>query len=193
MWKSDLPYEITAGTTIKWVDEATTKGLNQVISSPDWTLKYYLRTNTASEGHTATGTQYQSSTGWEFTISATDSGNFEVGDWYWSAIASKSGEVFILGEGQLIVRQSLVYTGTPSAVDNRLQAEKDLDAVTAAIRAMIEDKAQEYNIGNRTFKRIQLPELRAREAELKSKVMSLKRYSLKSQGLGDPKNLYVHF
>ena len=51
----------------------------------------------------------------------------------------------------------------------------------------------EYNIGNRTFKRIQLPELRAREAELKSKVMSLKRYSLKSQGLGDPKNLYVRF
>ena len=129
----------------------------------------------------------------KFTISATDSCNFEVGDWYWSAIASKSGEVFILGEGQLIVRQSLVYTGTPSAVDNRLQAEKDLDAVTAAIRAMIEDKAQEYNIGNRTFKRIQLPELRAREAELKSKVMSLKRYSLKSQGLGDPKNLYVRF
>ena len=193
MWKSDLPYEITAGTTIKWVDEATTAGLNQVISSPDWTLKYYLRTNTGNEGHTATGTQYSNTSGWEFTISATDSAGFDAGDWYWSAIATKSAETFQLGEGQLIVRQSLQYTGTPTPIDNRTQTEKDLDAVTACIRAIIEDKAQEYSIGNRTFKRVDIKELRAREAELKSRVLSEKRYSYISQGLGDPKNLYVRF
>ena len=193
MWKSDLPYEITAGTTIKWVDESTTAGLNQIISSPDWTLKYYLRTNAGNEGHTATGTQYSNTSGWEFTISATDSTNFDAGDWYWSAIATKDSDVFILGEGQLIVRQSLIYTGTPTPVDNRTQTEKDLDAVTACIRALIADKAQEYSIGNRTFKRIDIKELRAREAELKARVFSEKRYSLKSQGLGDPKNLYVRF
>ena len=45
MWKSDLPSVITAGTTIEWVDEATTAGINETISSPDWTLEYYLRTN----------------------------------------------------------------------------------------------------------------------------------------------------
>jgi len=193
MWKSDLPYEITAGTTIKWVDEATTAGLNQVISSPDWTLKYYLRTNAGNEGHTATGTQYANSTGWEFTISASDSTGFDAGDWFWSAIATKDSDVFILGEGQLIIRQSLIYTGTPTPIDNRTQNEKDLDAVTAAIRAMVEDKAQEYSIGNRTFKRIELDKLRDLRAELKSIVASEKRYSLISQGLGDPKNLYVRF
>jgi len=193
MWKSDLPYEITAGTTIKWVDEATTAGLNQVISSPDWTLKYYLRTNAGNEGHTATGTQYANSTGWEFTISASDSAGFDAGDWFWSAIATKDSDVFILGEGQLIIRQSLIYTGTPTPIDNRTQNEKDLDAVTAAIRAMVEDKAQEYSIGNRTFKRIELDKLRDLRAELKSIVASEKRYSLISQGLGDPKNLYVRF
>ena len=193
MWKSDLPYEITAGTTIKWVDEATSAGLNQIISSPDWTLKYYLRTNAGNEGHTATGTQYSNSSGWEFTISATDSAGFDAGDWYWSAIATKDSEVFILGEGQLVVRQSLIYTGTPTPVDNRTQTEQDLDAVTTAIRAIIADKASEYSIGNRRFKRIDLPELRAREAELKARVFSEKRYSLKSQGLGDPKNLYIRF
>ena len=48
MWKSDLPSEIIAGTTIEWVDEATTAGINETISSPDWTLEYFLRTNTAS-------------------------------------------------------------------------------------------------------------------------------------------------
>ena len=193
MWKSDLPSEIIAGTTIEWVDEATTAGINETISSPDWTLEYFLRTNTASEGHISTGTQYQNSTGWQFTISATDSAGFAAGDWFWSARAFKSGKVFEIGSGELVVKQSLQYTGTPSAIDNRTQTEIDLDAVTAAIRAIIADKAAKYSIGGRSFERINLPELRAREAELKARVFSEKRYSLKSQGLGDPKNLYVHF
>mgnify|MGYP003127121552 FL=1 len=193
MWKSDLPSVITAGTTIEWVDEATTAGINETISSPDWTLEYYLRTNTASEGHTVAGTQYANSTGWQFTISATDSAGFDAGNWFWSARAFKSGKVFEIGSGELEVKQSLQYSGTPAAIDNRTQTEIDLDAVTAAIRAIIADKAAEYSIGNRRFKRIDLPELRAREAELKSRVFSEKRYSLKSQGLGDPKNLYVRF
>ena len=193
MFKSDLPSIIVAGTTIEWVDEATTAGINETISSPDWTLEYYLRTNTASEGHTVTGTQYANSTGWQFTISSTDSANFDAGNWFWAARAFKSGKVFEIGTGELEVRQSLQYSGTPSAIDNRTQTEKDLDAVTACIRALIEDKAQEYSIGNRTFKRIDIKELRAREAELKSRVASEKRYSYISQGLGDPKNLYVRF
>ena len=130
MWKSDLPYEITAGTTIKWVDESTTRGLNQVISSPDWTLKYYLRTNKLGGAYTATGTQYQSSTGWEFTISASDTGSLEPGDWFWSAIATKGSEVFLLGEGRLLIRESLIYTGTPNGIDKRTQNEKDLDECT---------------------------------------------------------------
>mgnify|MGYP003112005739 FL=1 len=193
MFKSDLPSIIVAGTTIEWVDEATTAGINETISSPDWTLEYYLRTNTASEGHTVTGTQYANSTGWQFTISSTDSANFDAGNWFWAARAFKSGKVFEIGTGELEVRQSLQYSGTPAAIDNRTQTEKDLDAVTACIRALIEDKAQEYSIGNRTFKRIDIKELRAREAELKSRVASEKRYSYISQGLGDPKNLYVRF
>ena len=193
MFKSDLPSIIVAGTTIEWVDEATTAGINETISSLDWTLEYYLRTNTASEGHTVTGTQYSNSTGWQFTISATDSAGLDAGNWFWSARAFKSGKVFEIGSGELVVKQSLQYTGTPSAIDNRTQTEIDLDAVTAAIRAIIADKAAKYSIGGRSFERINLPELRAREAELKARVFSEKRYSLKSQGLGDPKNLYVHF
>ena len=193
MWKSDLPSEIIAGTTVEWVDEATTAGINKTISSPDWTLEYFLRTNTASEGHIATGTQYSNSTGWQFTISATDSAGFIAGNWFWVARAFNSGDVFEIGSGELLVKQSLQYTGTPAALDNRTQAEQDLDVVTAAIRALVSDKAQEYSIGNRTFKRIDIKELRDRESQLKAIVLSEKRYSLKSQGLGDPKNLYVRF
>ena len=109
MWKSDLPSEIIAGTTVEWVDEATTAGINKTISSPDWTLEYFLRTNTASEGHIATGTQYSNSTGWQFTISATDSAGFAAGNWFWVARAFNSGDVFEIGSGELVVKQSLQY------------------------------------------------------------------------------------
>tara|TARA_R100000655_G_scaffold5295_1_gene16354 strand:- start:530 stop:1111 length:582 start_codon:yes stop_codon:yes gene_type:complete len=193
MFKSDLPTIIVAGTTVEWVDEATVAGINETISAPDWTLEYYLRTNTASEGHTATGTQYSASTGWEFSISAADSANFDAGNWFWAARAFKGSKVFEIGTGELEVRQSLQYSGTPAAIDNRTQTEIDLDNVEAAIRAMVEDKAQEYSIGNRTFKRIDIKELRELRKELISRVFSEKRYSLISQGKGDPKNLYVRF
>ena len=193
MWKSDLPSVITAGTTIEWVDEATTAGINETISSPDWTLEYYLRTNTASEGHTATGTQYQNSTGWQFTISATDSAGFDAGNWFWSARAFKSGKVFEIGSGELEVKQSLQYSGTPAAIDNRTQAQKDLDSVQAAIRTLIEDKAAEYSIGNRRFKRQDLATLITRESQLKSIVFSERRASMIAQGLGDPKTMFVRF
>ena len=104
MWKSVLPSEIIAGTTVEWVDEATTAGIDETISSPDWTLEYFLRTNTSSEGHIATGTQYSNSTGWQFTISATDSAGFAAGNWFWSARAFKSGKVFEIGNGELVVK-----------------------------------------------------------------------------------------
>lgn len=193
MFKSDIPSVIVAGTTIEWVDESTTAGVNNSITSPDWTLEYYLRTNTASQGHTVTGTQYSGSTGWQFTISATVSANFDAGDWFWAARAFNSGKVFEIAQGELEVKQSLQYSGTPAAIDNRTQAQIDLDNITAAIRAMVVDKAKEYTIGDRTFKRIELEKLIARETQLKSIVKSEQRASLIAQGLGDPKNLYVRF
>ena len=45
---SDLPSVISAGKTVKWRDEATTVPLIKC-NSTDWTLTYYLRTNTAGE------------------------------------------------------------------------------------------------------------------------------------------------
>ena len=85
------------------------------------------------------------------------------------------------------------YSGTPSAVDNRTQAQKDLDNVQAAIRTLIEDKAAEYSIGNRRFKRQDLATLITRESQLKSIVFSERRASMIAQGLGDPKTMFVRF
>jgi|TARA_R100001460_G_scaffold107255_1_gene155671 hypothetical protein len=191
MWKSDLPSVISAGTTVKWRDESATVPINESATSSDWDLIYYLRTNTAGEGHISVGSAFNS--GWEFTIAASDTTNFDAGDWFWCAIVNKGSEKYKLGQGSLIVKQKLEYSGTPGAIDYRTQAETDLDNISAAIRAIVTDKAKEYTIGDRTFKRLDLPVLIARESQLKSIVKSEKRASLISQGLGDPKNLYVRF
>ena len=73
----NIPKKIYAGTTIKWRDDSAVGPLDESITSADWTLTYYLRTNTNHEGHTVVGTSY--GTGWEFAISATDSAAFDAG------------------------------------------------------------------------------------------------------------------
>lgn len=190
-----LPHEITAGTAVEWIDTASPAGFDRFIGSPTWTLTYYLRTNTDGQGVAIQGNQYLNTANWKFTLSGNQTQSFIAGDWDWSAIATSGDplEIFQLARGDLKVRPSLIFTGTPTAIDNRTQNEKDLDAVKAAIRAIVADKAAEYSIGNRRFKRVDLAELRALEAELKSRVFTEKRYDLKSQGLGDPKCLYVRF
>jgi len=187
----NIPKQIYAGTTVKWRDDGSVGPLNESITSADWTLTYYLRFNHTHEGHTVVGTSY--GTGWEFSISATDSAAFNSGDWYFYAEASKGAEKFTLGSGRLEVFASLAYTGQPGAFDGRTQAEQDLDAVTTAIRAIISDKAAEYSIGNRTFKRIDLAELRVRESQLKAIVVRERKAAMIANGLGDPHSLYVRF
>ena len=189
----NIPKQIYAGTTVKWRDDGATGPLNESITSgsSNYSLVYYLRTNTNHEGHTVTGTSY--GTGWEFSISATASTDFDSGDWFFYAEASKGSEKFTLGSGRLEVFSSLAYTGQPGAFDGRTQAEQDLDAVTTAIRSIISDKAAEYSIGNRTFKRIDLAELRVRESQLKAIVVRERKAAMIANGLGDPHSLYVRF
>jgi len=123
----NIPATIRAGDTVKWRDVAGVDNLGNEISSATWTLTYYLRTNTASEGATVTGTAY--GTGWEFTIAASTSTAFDAGQWYWQAIATAGSEKVTLGAGQLTVDAALSYAGTPGAFDGRTQAQIDLDAV----------------------------------------------------------------
>ena len=189
----NIPKKIYAGQTIKWRDDAFVGPLNESITSgtDNWTLTYYLRTNTTHEGHTVVGTSYGS--GWEFTISATDSADFDSGNWFAYAEATKGSEEFPLGTARVEVFATLTYTGQPGAFDGRTQAEQDLDAVTTAIRALINDKAQEYTIGNRSFKRIDIAELRVRESQLKAIVARERKAAMIQNGLGDPHSLYVRF
>jgi hypothetical protein len=187
-----IPSEIRAGDTIQWRDVEGVDNLGNVVSSADYTLTYWLRFNAANEGANVTGTVY--GTGWEFTISAATSAAFDAGTWFWQAIASKTGSVITLGSGQLTVLAALSYAGTPGAVDGRSQAQKDLDAVQAAIRALVSGGVvREYTIGSRSLKKYELADLLQLEAKLKADVKREQMAELMANGLGNPHNLFVRF
>ena len=188
----NIPSEIRAGDTIQWRDVEGVDNLGNAISSASWTLTYYLRTNTASEGATVVGTAY--GTGWEFTIAAGTSSGFDAGQWYWQALATSGTSKVTLGSGQLTVLATLSYAATPGAFDGRTQAQKDLDAVQAAIRAIVAGGvAKEYTIGNRNLKKYDMADLLQLEAKLKAEVKREQMADLIANGLGNPHNLFVRF
>ena len=188
----NIPSTIRAGDTVKWRDDASVDVFGNEITSSDWTLKYYLRTNTASEGATSTGSAY--GTGWEFTLAASTTAGFDAGNWYWTAVATKDSEVITLGNGSLTVEAALTYSGTPGAFDGRTQAQKDLDAVQAAIRAIIDGGVvQEYRIGTRNLKKYDLADLLQLEGKLKAEVKREQQAELIANGLGNPRNMFVRF
>lgn len=178
---------------MKWRDDASTDVFGNPIGSGNgWTLTYYLRTNTTHEGATVVGSAYGS--GWEFTIVQATSAGFNVGQWYWQAEATKSGEHITLGAGQLTVVAGLSYTGLPSSFDGRTQAQKDLDAVQGAIRTIVAGGAvAEYTIGSRKLKKMEMADLLALESKLKAEVKREQAATLMANGLGNPHNLFVRF
>ena len=186
-----IPATIRAGDTVRWRHDASTDNLGNSIDSGSWVLTYYLRTNTASEGATVVGSSY--GLGWEFTLAAATSAGFDAGTWYWQAIATSGSDKVTLGAGQLEVLAALEYSGTPGAFDGRTQAQQDLTAVQAAIRAIISGQAKQYSIGSRSFTKLDLGELMERESRLKAEVKREQMAELMANGLGNPHNLFVRF
>lgn len=188
----NIPSEIRAGDTIQWRDDAGVDNLGNTVSSAAYTLTYWLRTNTATDGASVVGSVY--GTGWEFSIAAGTTAAFDAGTWYWQAIATKTGSTITLGSGQLLVKAALNYTGTPTALDGRTQAQKDLDAVQAAIRTIINGGVvKQYTIGNRSLSKYDLADLLALETKLKADVKREQKAQLIANGLGNPFNLFVRF
>lgn len=190
-----IPPSITAGVDVVWTDVATTDIFGNAVTSATHSLTYYFRLNTAGEGVTATGVAY--SDGWKITIPAATSAGMDAGTgWYFQAVltAISGGAVSEYSRGQIEVQASLAYAGSPAAFDGRTQAQKDLDAVQAAIRSLMTGGAtQEYRIGNRSLKRYDLADLLALESQLKATVVRENKAKIIASGLGDPNNLFIRF
>jgi hypothetical protein len=180
---------------VVWTDAATTNIFGNAVTSATHNLTYYFRLNTAGEGVTATGTAY--SDGWRITIPAATSAGMDASTgWYFQAVltAISGGAVSEYSRGQIEVQASLAYAGSPAAFDGRTQAQKDLEAVQAAIRSLMTGGAtQEYRIGNRSLKRYDLTDLLALESQLKATVVRENKAKIIASGLGDPNNLFIRF
>jgi len=190
-----IPPSITSGVDAVWTDAETVDVFGDAVTSTTHTLAYYFRLNTAGEGVTATAVADDS--GWKTTLSAAVTGSMLASDsWYFQALLTKisDGTVQEYSRGQIEVKASLAFSGTPAAFDGRTQAQQDLEAVQAAIRGLISGGAvSEYRIGNRNLKRYELSELIELESRLKSVVAKENKAKLIASGLGDPHNLYVRF
>lgn len=181
-----IPASFTAGDLVTWTQENAPQGTTAITA--------YLRTNAAS-GATVAATGPVNGV-WTFTLSAAVTGQLPPGDWRFQEIATVSGQPITINTGSFAVTRSLAYTGSPTALDLRSQAQQDLDAVENAIRALTTG-AQEYWIGSggngRRVRRADLAELIKWRDRLKAQVAAEKRAEEIANGLGDGRRLYVRF
>ena len=188
-----FPAEIRAGDLIQWRLAATQDVFGNSISSPDWSVIYYLRTNSGPLGATVNSSAFND--GFQFSIASNVSSTFVKGDWYYQAVANKSGaEKQTIATGAFKVLPSLEYSGTANNFDGRSQVEKDLETIQAAIRNIVSGGVvQEYKIGTRSAKKYELSELIMLESRYKAELIREKQAELIANGLGNPRATFVRF
>ena len=188
-----FPQKVIAGDFLQWRIPASQDVFGNSISSPDWSVVYYLRTNTSSEGATVSSSAYND--GFQFSIAATTTANFDAGNWFYQAVANKSGqETQTIYRGSFEVLATQSYSGTPAAYDGRSQLQKDLDSIEVAIRTIISGGAiKEYKIGTRNAKKYELSELIMLKSQLKAELIREKQAELIANGLGNPRATFVRF
>ena len=191
--KVTFPNEIRAGDYVQWRILASQDVFGNSISSPDWSVVYYLRTNTGPLGATINSTAYND--GFEFTIASNVTATFTAGTWFYQAVANKSGaEKQTIYTGRFKVIETLEYSGTAVNYDGRSQVEKDLATIQTAIRNIINGGAiQEYKIGTRTAKKYELSELIQLESRYKAELVREKQAETIANGLGNPRATFVRF
>ena len=188
-----FPSPIRAGDFVQWNIPASQDYYKNSISSPDWSVVYYLRTNTGPLGATISSSAFND--GFQFTIASNVTATFTAGTWFYQAVANKSGaEKQTIYTGQFKVLESLEYSGTAVNYDGRSQVEKDLATIQAAIRNIISGGAiQEYKIGTRTAKKYELSELIQLESRYKAELVREKQAEMIANGLGNPRATFVRF
>jgi hypothetical protein len=188
-----FPTTIRAGDYIQWRLPASQDVFGNSISSPDWSVIYYLRTNLGPLGATINSSAYND--GFQFTIASNVTETFAAGDWYYQAVANKSGaEKQTIYTGQFEVLEGLNYSGTPQNYDGRSQLEKDLETIETAIRTLISGGAiKEYKIGNRNAKKYELAELLTLKSQYKVELVREKQAETMANGLGNPRATFVRF
>lgn len=164
------PETFFVGETLEW-----TKDLED-FPAGEWTLTYYFRG--VGTGFDAVATADGSAH--SVTVPAATTAGLSAGAYFWQAWAEKGPEKHLVDQGRSAVKPSLAGVTTATAVDNRTQAERDLEAVRLALVGNLE--VQEYTIGNRTLRRRSLKELQDLEQQLVRRVNAERRRERARQG-----------
>lgn len=182
-----IPLKITAGDSVSWADFPFRDIWQNSVHAPDWTLKYAIR-GAVTLDLTAVGTGSE----WWTSISAAQSNSLTPGVYFWQCFVEKGSERITVGHGQLEVLPNMATAS--AGFDGRSQARRDLEAVQAAMRAMISGGAvQRYAIGNRQVDKMTMSDLITLESKLKTEVAREEKAQKIKNGLGNPDNLFVRF
>ena len=181
-----IPFQFSQGEKVTWDLASSVNFANESVTNGNYTCKYYLR---SINGGSLTITGTNKGTGWTFVITSTQTSELESGKWQYQAVATQSGgtDNVTLERGVLTVDATLVYTGSnPGKIDLRTDAEKMVEKIEAALLAIVTNKAEEYTIGDRTFKYMDISELRRLRSIYKTQVNREQRADKIKQGKGDP-------
>jgi hypothetical protein len=186
----NIPLKLAKGDSYTWKDSQATDNLGNSIDSSLWTLKYAIRGSSALDL-----TASADGSGWQTSITAAQSGALTPGKFYWQSYAvdiATGAKRVTLSSGDIEITKDLVSAG--GQFDGRSQSQIDLDAVQAAMRAMISGGAvQGYTIGGRQIQKMQMSDLIVLESKLKAQVAREKKADSIKNGLGNPHNLFVRF
>lgn len=189
----NIPSEIIIGDTITWNTERLQgldplTGLLTTYANNIYVLSWALRGAVA-----LSLTAVPSGTGYRTTITSVQSATLISGFYFWQAfVTNGSGNRVTIGSGQTQAIANLAL-GT-NAYDGRLDVEKMLDAVTAAIQARLTGGAVvKYQIKGRDLERDPIPDLIALRDRLRVEVARSRAADKIAQGLGDPRRLFARF
>lgn len=176
------PTELYQGDWAEWIEDGVPDGATAVT--------VWLRGSSAGAGVQASG--QLTATGWCFTLSAQVTAAMTAGSWASQVVATVNGQPHTVRRGSLQVRKTLAFSGTAEAFDDRSQTELDLAAAEEAIRVLV-GGAQDYQIGERRFRRADLAELIKWRDRLKAQVMQEKRLQQISNGSAVSRKIRVAF
>jgi len=176
------PKVFTQGDTVKFTVTDTSDR-----TSAGYALTFSLRgTNSA----TATGTALGN--GWTVTLTPDQTASLAAGLYFYAIVISKTGERWTLESGEITITADV--SAQSAGYDGRSQAEIDLAAIRAEIRARISGNLTwQYSIGNRELRKEEMPNLLLLERKLKADVMREVMARKIALGIGTPKNVLVRF
>lgn len=191
-----IPSQILAGETASWREVSLRDSLGQSVDSGAYALTFSFRGPVVAGNLDLAGAAFGS--GWQFALTAAQSSAFNAGAtpvlWYWQAKATKAGSLVMAGSGTLTVLPNLSNLPTNQVFDGSTQAEKDLAAVQAEIRARTSGGLTvEYTIGSRSLKKEPVEALLALEQRCKRIVARERAAERIKNGLGNPGRVGVRF